>query len=276
MSRKETSTIRYRVLLRQIISNLNKNKLFFILSCSVLFSFLSCSESEVPTYDGTDCIYFNNRTSANVLSDSTEQTFIYIEDNTIDVPVTIQTMGRAVDYDRKVNLKFEGDAVEGIDYTLPMEAVVKAGDYKIDYIVRLIKTDELSNTVKRIKLILTANEYFSTNFTHEGDSLSSSSPYVSSLQYVIRFSNQFTVAPIGWNKDFAGTFSVRKLDLLVKLFPDVPRADYNVSGKISLAKWSYMQVEANQYVYEQETLYRMGSTYDEMIFEEDGSIIYFG
>lgn len=236
----------------------------------------SCSESEVPLYSGEDGIYFNNRTSANVLTDSTEQTFIYIEENTIDVPVTIQVMGHAADYDRPVSLTVTGNATEGTDYTLPVEAVVKAGEYKIDYIVRLIKTDELSSTVKRMQLHLAANDHFVTRFTHEGDSTSASSPYASALTYTIRFSNQFTVPPVGWNKDFAGEFSVRKLDLLVKLFPDVARADYNESGKISLAKWSYMQVEANQYVYEQETLYRMGSAYDEMIFDTDGSIIYFG
>lgn len=239
-------------------------------------AFASCSESEIAPYSGDDGIYFNNRLSSGTLSDSTEQTFVYTEATTIDVPVTIQVMGRAASYDRPVALTIEGDAELGTDYELPVEPVVKAGDYKIDYIVRLIKTPALSTTTKRLKLTLAANEHFTTRFTHEGDSTSASDPYVSALTYVVRFSNQFTVAPAGWNTDFAGPFSVAKLDLLVKLFTDVARADYNVSGKITLAKWTYMQVTANDYVAQQEQYRAMGIDYDTMAFDEDGNPLYFG
>lgn len=247
-----------------------------LLPLVVILALTACSESEIAPYGGEDGIYFNNRLSSGQLSDSTEQTFIYIEDETIDVPVIIQVMGRAAAYDRPVALTIVGDAVEGTDYELPVEPVVKAGDYKIDYIVRLIKTPALSETVKQIKLTLAANEYFSTRFTHEGDSTSSATPYVPTLTYRIRFSNQFTVPPVGWNTDFAGPFSVRKLDLLVKLFTDVPRADYNESGKITLAKWTYMQRTVNEYVAQQEQYRAIGLAYDEMAFDEDGNILYFG
>lgn len=246
-----------------------------LLALAALCGLAACSESEIASYGGADAIYFNNRLTSGTLSDSTEQTFVYTDGTTIDVPVTIQVMGRAADYDRPVGLTIEGDAVEGTDYELPVAPVVRAGQYSIAYVVRLLKTDALSSTTKRIKMHLAANDHFTTDFPAEGDG-TAASPRVSALDYTISFSNQFTVAPAGWNTDFAGPFSVRKLDLLVKLFTDVARADYNVAGRITLAKWTYMQTEANEYVWQQEQNRAMGIAYDEMAFDENGNNLYFG
>ncbi len=241
----------------------------------VCVAITSCSESEIAPYGGDSGIYFNNRQTDGTLSDSTALTFAYIDDETIDLPVTILVMGGSSTVDRPINLTVSGNAEEGTDYELPIPAVVKAGEYQINYVVRLIKTPALSETVKHIRLTLAANEFFSTKFSHEGDS-TAAHPYVSALNYSITYSNQYLVPPVGWNEDFAGAFSVRKLDLLVKLFTDVARADYNESGKISLAKWTYMQVSANEYVAQQEQNRAMGIEYDEMAFDENGNNLYFG
>lgn len=234
-----------------------------------------CAESEIAPYAGTDGIYFDNRLSNGRLSDSTEVTFIYTDATTIDVPVTIRVMGRAATTDRPVALTIGGNATEGTDYALPVAPIVRAGDYGINFVVRLMKTDALSATDKRITLRLAANDAFGTPFTHEGDS-TAASPAVSALSYVIRFSNRFSVPPAGWNKDFAGDFTVRKFDFLVGYFKDVPRADYNVAGKITLAMWTYMQTTANDYIAQQVQYRAMGAAYDATAFDEDGNGLYFG
>lgn len=246
-----------------------------LLAAVATLALAACSESEIAPYAGADGIYFNNRLANGQLADSTAQTFIYTDATTIDVPVTIQVMGRAADYDRPVALTVGGDATEGVDYTLPVAPIVRAGDYSVSYIVRLIKTPALSSATKHVVLTLAPNDWFTTRFTHEGDS-TATSPAVSTLRYAVSFSNQFTVAPAGWNTDFAGPFTARKFEFLVGHFTDIARADYNVSGKITLAMWTYMQQTANDYIAQQVQYRAMGMAYDETAFDENGNSLYFG
>lgn len=236
---------------------------------------VGCSESEISLYSGSDGIYFNNRTTGQLLQDSAVYSFIYYDLDSMDVVVKVQTYGRARDYDRPFVLEVNsGNAVEGRDYRLCTPAVIPAGKSAIDYIVRLYKTDDLSDKILCFGMSLHANGYFGTNYP-SAPSVGESGKGTDALHYSISFSNQYTVPPKGWQTMFGGTFMPEKLDLLVKLFPEVPRQAYNESGVITLAKWSYMQKTAQEYVFQQVQYYMMGAPYDPLIFDKEGNTLDF-
>ncbi len=214
----------------------------------------ACDERVPDLYSAPDGIYFNNRTANDVLLDSATVTFVYEPDETesLDVPVVVQSIGRQADIDRPVALRVWSDnAVEGVDYELPVPAVMPAGVSSFSFVVRLLKTDALLTEQKTVHLELSANEYFATFLTQEatGDS---GQPYTEMLKYRIDFSNYYSTPPAGWRPEYVGEFSERKLRLLWKLFDDVvPREDYNVAGAIPFNRWVYMQREVGNYLFTQ-------------------------
>ena len=55
----------------------------------------------------------------------------------------------------------------------------------------------------------------------------------------------------------------------------IARADFNEEGKISSAKWMYIQSTMTNYVLDQERLRDAGQTYDERAFDESGAPLTF-
>lgn len=244
-----------------------------IFSLCILLS--GCAESEVPLYSGTDGIYFNNRTTGQMLVDSTAFSFIYYDIDSTDVVVKVQTYGRVRDYDRPFCILVESDdAREGVDYRLCSEPVIPAGESHLEYMVRLYKTSVLNDREQHLRFTLLSNDCFGTNYP-----LSSSADKetlgTDALHYRIAFSNQYTVPPRGWQTMFGGTFKPEKLDLLVLLFPEVPRQAYNEPGAITFAKWSYMQQTTQNYINQQIQFYMMGALYDPHIFDRNGEVLDF-
>lgn len=232
-------------------------------SLLVILLLASCSESEVPLYDGAEGIYFNNRTATQVLQDSTEFSFIYYDFDYTDISVKVQTYGRTKDYDRPFSMTVSSaDATEGIDYEILSQTIIPAGKSSQDIVVRLHKTAQLNTSVLSIDFTIKANEHFTTDFP-------------GTLNYRILFSNQYNVPPAGWQTMFGGTFKAEKLDLLVAQFPEIPRQDYNTVGAITLAKWSYMQLTITNYISQQIQYYAMGAPYDTQIFDKDGKVLDF-
>lgn len=242
---------------------------------TLVLALTACSESEVPLYSGTDGIYFNNRTSGQMLTDSMAFTFIYYDFDSTDVEVKVQTYGRAKDYDRPFNLQVTSpDAVLGEDYSLCSKPVIPAGESAMNFIVRLYKRQVLNERSLRLDFSLSPNEHFGTNYLLAPNT-DEQSQGTDALHFHISFSNQYTVPPRGWQTMFGGTFKPEKLDLLVKLFPEIPRQMYNESGAIPLAKWSYMQKSVYDYVNQQIQYYMMGAAYDPLIFDHDGEVLDF-
>lgn len=221
--------------------------------------FASCDERTPDLYDAPEGVYFNNRATGNVLVDSTVVTFVYEPDDMtyMDIPVTVQTIGRQSDSDRPVNIRVYSDnAVLGTDYELITPAVVPARTSVLSYVVRLKKTPGLLTETKSVHLELCPNSYFQTFLTQE-PSGNSQRPYTSLLTYRIDFSNYYSTAPAGWRPEYVGAFAERKLRLMWKLFDDVvPRADYNVRGAIPFNKWVYMQRELDKYMTTQDNILR--------------------
>lgn len=234
-----------------------------------------CSQTEIPLYSGTDGIYFNNRTAGQLLQDSAAYSFIYYDLDSMDVSVKVQTYGRTKPYDRPFLLEVNSEnATEGIDYKLCTPAVIPAKMSSVDYIVRLYKNPILNDEILSLRLTLHPNGHFGTNYPLAPDT-DEGSTGTNTLCYSISYSNQYTVPPKGWQTMFGGTFMPEKLDLLVKLFPEIPRQSYNESGAITLAKWSYMQKTAQEYVFQQVQYYMMGIPCDPLIFDRNGNTLDF-
>lgn len=236
---------------------MKRTSIHFSAILAIVLSICSCSEQEPDLYDAPDGIYFNNRTSGNLLTDSVSVTFVYEQDETmtLDISVAVQSIGRQADYDRPVELRVWSDnAEEGVDYELPTPAVLPANTSSFNYIVRLKRTEAIKTEAKSIYLELSSNEYFSTFLVRDSTG-NSEKPYTEMLKYRIDFTDFYSTAPAGWREEYVGVFSERKLRLLWKLFDNVvDRAAYNVSGGIPFNKWVYMKQEVDKYILTQENI----------------------
>lgn len=251
-----------------------KKTLYYIILLLGLLT-AGCQESEIGTYAGTDGIYFNNRTTGQMLTDSMAFSFIYYDYESTEVRVKVQTYGRTKAYDRPFAISVTSpNAREGVDYEIVSRPVIPAGESATDFIVRLIKNEVLNDSTLVIHLTLAPNEHFGTNYPLAPNA-SEESEGTTTLHYCIAYSNQYTVPPTGWVTMLGGTFRPEKLDLLVALFPEVPRKMYNEAGAISLAKWAYMQQTVTDYISQQIQYYMMGVKTDPLIFDKEGEVLDF-
>ena len=120
----------------------------------LIMGLTACSEEEVNTYSADEGIYFNQRIRVgNILTDSTNFTFVYIEEsqNEATVSIPVQLVGRATDEPRPVNIKVVGgSAKEGDDFVLPVNPVLPAGASSFNYEITLKRSTALRKKQKRL------------------------------------------------------------------------------------------------------------------------------
>ena len=229
-----------------------------------------CKESLPDNFGAIEGIYFYNQLTDRTVVDSAAYTFIYEDADVLEVPVRLQLVGRAAAQPRAVDVRVTSqDAEEGTDYTLGGEAVLPAGSVSFDYVVTLKRTDILKEKTKNLLLELRANENFIIPFTSQ---VQSGGDTVSAVTFKINFSDQFTAPPAGWRSLFVGPFSQQKFELICDVM-EIPRADFNEVGKITNAKWLYIESRMINYVRDQEKLKAGGEPYDERAFDENGNPI---
>ncbi len=247
------------------------NKIFTI--ALLCLGLAGCKESVPENFGQITGIYFNNRLPNNTLIDNTAVTFIYEDNDYIEIPVKLQLMGRKSDYARQIGVSVESDnAVAGTDYILPHEpAALPSGATEYSYIITLKRTAALKQQIKSLTLKLTANDNFIIPFTHQ---VQTGGEKTSVERFVIEFSDQFTAPPQGWKKMFVGDFSQQKFELICDVL-GIPRADFNESGKISSAKWMFIQSQMLAYVQDQVILQAAGEPYDERAFDQNGNPLSF-
>lgn len=231
-----------------------------------------CEESQPRHFEQIEGIYFNNQQNNGMVADTASYTFIYEDADRMEVPVRIQLLGRMSPEARSVALRITSpDAVEGVDFTAPDEALLPANATYFDYPVTLYRTDALKSQVKRLVVELAANENFRLPFTEQ---IQSGGDTVSTVRYTILFSDQFTAPPAGWQTIFVGEFSQQKFELICDVM-QIARADFNEEGKIASAKWMYIRSTMITYVADQERLRDEGQPYDERAFDASGSPLSF-
>lgn len=231
-----------------------------------------CEESLPRHFDSLEGIYFNNQQNNGMIVDTASYTFIYEDRDQMEVQVRIQQLGRLSPSDRPVALRITSpDAVEGVDYTAPDEALLPANASYFDYPITLYRTEVLKSKIKHLVVELAANDYFRIPFTEQ---IQSGGDTVSAVRYTIYFSDQFTAPPVGWQTIFVGAFSQQKFELICDVM-QIARADFNVEGKISSAKWMYIKSTMTLYVDDQKKLREAGQPYDQQAFDESGNPLSF-
>lgn len=235
----------------------------------------SCSEQEPDVFQDINGVYLNNRTNTNILQDSTNVTFVYEKGDEMQVPVKIQLVGRPSDQPREIALTVSSeDAREGIDYVLPEKAEMPempAGETTLEYMITLKRTAILKSQQKHIQVSLQPNAFFTLPVTEETNA---NGDVVTTLQYKIIFSDQFTTAPKAWKTDLLGAFTQQKFELACKVL-DLDPADFNDDSKMTLAMQSYVSSEMQSYVKEQQKLRNSGKAYDADAFDAQGNALAF-
>ena len=175
-----------------------KTRNIFIWIMLLIMGLTACSEEEVNTYSADEGIYFNQRIRVgNILTDSTNFTFVYIEEsqNEATVSIPVQLVGRATDEPRPVNIKVVGgNAKEGDDFVLPVNPVLPAGASSFNYEITLKRSTALQEEAKTIELAIEENEYFRPIITHEITDIQSGTD-VTTMRHKIEFSELFTERP---------------------------------------------------------------------------------
>lgn len=232
----------------------------------------SCSEQSPEEFQDIKGVYFNNRTNTNILQDSTDVTFVYQKGDEMQVPVQIQLVGRPSEQPREIALAVSSDdAQEGVDYVLPAKAEMPAGETTYQYVVTLKRTAALKVQKKHLKFTLQPNANFTLPVTQE---TTSNGDVVTTLEYGIVFSDQFTTAPKAWKKDLLGAFTQQKFELACSVL-DLDPADFNDDSKMTLAMQSYISAEMQTYVRQQENLKSQGLAYDKNAFDAQGNPLLF-
>ena len=199
------------------------------------------------------------------VTDSLDLTFVYEVSEELEVPVKIQLMGRAADFDRPLSVTVSSEnAQEGVDYVLPSSPVMPAGAYSTEYKVVLKRTEALKKTRKMIELDIHANEYFELPVSELAQIMDT----VSLLNLRIYFSDMFTKAPSAWEDNLIGEFTQQKFELICKVLEMNP-ADFNDPGVVTLAKMVYISAEMTAYVEGEVAKKNAGEPYDEDVFDNE-------
>lgn len=232
---------------------------------TMLLVLASCEERTPDHFQDISGVYFNNTTGTMLITDSLDVTFVYTAGNDLEVPVKVQLLGRTEDQDRPFAITVTSDnAEEGVDYTLPQQAIIPAGSSYADYVVTLKRTEALKSEKKMICLQVHPNEHFELPITH----LVQYADTVSTLEYRIYFSDMFTKAPAAWDANLVGVFTQQKFELICKVL-EIDPADFNDPSVITLAKLLYISTEMSAYVEEQVKKKAAGEPYDEDAFDKE-------
>lgn len=244
----------------------------FLIGLMAIVGLGSCGEQTPDVFDDINGVYFNNRTNTNILQDSTDVTFVYQKGDEMQVTLQIQLVGRPSDQAREIALAVSSsDAQEGVDYVLPAKAEIPAGETTCQYTVTLKRTAALKTQKKHLKFTLQPNANFTLPVTQE---TTSNGDVVTTLEYGIVFSDQFTTAPKAWEKGLLGAFTQQKFELACRVL-DLDPADFNDDSKMTLAMQSYISAEMQTYVLQQENLKNQGQAYDKDAFDAQGNALLF-
>ncbi len=235
--------------------------------------FVGCEESLPNRFEEIEGVYLNNLLPNKTHVDEVDITFIYEDNDELDVPVRVQLLGRMKDFARKVDISVESEnAREGVDYEIANAPEMPAEATQFDYIVRLKRTPELEHMTKTLTVNLRGNENFIIPFE---EFIQTGKDTTSVVRYRINFSDQFTSAPAGWKTAFVGEFTKEKFLLICRVM-DIPRSDFNDPRKISEARWMFIQAHMIEYVNEQVEKRDRGEEYDKEAFDSEGNPLVFG
>ena len=267
-------------------------KTVYIIACICVILGMTSCEKELKEYDGEEGVYFYTQWGA-VWGDTTVWAsqyyslveFVKVVENEYDLKVRIMTTGAVKSYDRTFLLTIDKDsttAVEGVHYeSFPAEQTVKAGMHYTDLFIRLLRTEDIQEEQKELRLKLMPTPDFTLSFplwkplpgTWQPDGVKEFDP----SQHIVRI-NDFIVRPprwIGSISDLPGTveggrwgvFTTKKYRLICEHF-NLSFDDFQTTATMPSAKQIVIQEQMASYLIEM---------YDNKtpILEEDGRLMWF-
>lgn len=238
-------------------------KLFALLPATLL---MAC-EKDLPTYNGTNNIYFRNAvqiSSSDVRTDSSFFSFaLYtaaLQDTVLKIPIMTMGMPSSQDRTYKLTIPDSSTAIAGVDYELVSGAPAIRGGYTTDSVfIRVKRTAEMRDTTKLLILQLEQNEHFNVDMkdfvynTLTGQKMS----YIRHRLYLSDILRQ----PRYWIPSHFGVFSREKLYLMVDI---LGIAANRFDGTVSVGDANYygrkMQRYLNQQKLEGNTVYEANGT----------------
>lgn len=227
----------------------------------------SCEEESPGSFEAINGIYLNNRLPNKTLVDSATLTFVYERADTLDVPVTVQLLGRPMAVARPVDIRVSSDnAVEGTDYVLPSVAEFPANSASFRYVITLKRTPVLKKESRSLLVEIRDNGYFTLPLAYE---LQANGDTTTTLSYRIIFSDTFTAPPAAWNdEDICGVFTQQKFELICRVLEMNP-ADFNDSQKVTYAKFAFIRAEMRAYVAAELEKANAGLAYDRDVLDRE-------
>lgn len=173
----------------------------------------SCSQEEMPLYNGKTCIYFNIKDA--ISSSATDEMnfsfgLLNVMDSVFQIPV--MATGDLADYDRYFDFVMDSTtAMEGVHFDLPEKGVIPAGK-NAGYIAVPLHRIVDDEKIYQLHLRLLPNETFELNLPEAYVS----SDTVDLLRMTLNFSSSIT-KPMMWMDNYFGYFSVAKYNAFCEI-----------------------------------------------------------
>lgn len=188
-----------------------KNIHILLLSCIFCIGLLGSCENDNFLYQDTARARLEGMTkwTLGTNSDSLSFNFLYAGMATeYEMEMTVRVMGKATNYDRKVNLSVvtAKTTAGSHQYTFPSSVTIPANEYKSSFPVVLKRTDDLANKTVSLCFEITASDDFQAG-VEENSSLS------------IRWNDKIS-KPNDWDKslaEFFGTYSDAKYLFIIDI-----------------------------------------------------------
>ena len=231
----------------------------------VLLGAVSCQERHPALFDDINGVYFNNLSGTMSVTDSIDLTFVYERADEMQIPVRVQLVGRPAEEDRPLSVSVRSDnAEEGVDYIVPQEAFLPAGQSYADYVVTLNRTPALKSEKKMIELEIHENEYFTLPIKQNVQVADT----VSTVVFRIYFSDMFIKAPTAWDTGLLGKFTQQKFELICRVL-DIEPDDFNDASRMTQSMQVFISAEMTAYVKEETLKKNRGEAYDSQAFDPE-------
>lgn len=231
-----------------------KNICYLLLALAAITCLSSC-EKELHKYEGKPTIYFNETArplaySSEVLKDSTLISFSLTKEAIFDslVHMVIATIGNVADNDRpyKIVPNASSTAIEGKHYEIiNKDFSIKKNQLRDTIWLRFMRTSDMKDQNFLLSFDLLENESFSVDMQYKVTN-QTTGQRLNFINYRW-FINDIIKKPTRWLDFYLGTFSRKKLNLMVEVLNVDPQyMDTNISIAETLAYGKFMQRYLNE------------------------------
>lgn len=141
---------------------MNSMKITWI--CLLLFALAACKEDEIDVFSGEPAVNIAVMLDNGKMDTTRNVGFGFMEEKEITVDFVAKLEGLPVDYDRKLTLTLDGDAIRGTDYELDTEVVLPAKAHEVRIPCHLRFDPSLQYKSRRIVLSTIPDETFVKGF----------------------------------------------------------------------------------------------------------------